>query len=72
MAMNLGKCIASFMAFQHGAWDLGFLVRQLLGVAIKNVLILPMNFGPRCGDVVRARLYTTYYGSYPQTYPPTT
>eukprot|EP00973_Karenia_brevis_P023120 3183830-Karenia_brevis.AAC.1 len=61
MAMNLGKCIASPMAFQHGTWDLGFLVRQHPGVAIKNVLVLPMNFGQRCGALARARLYTTYY-----------
>eukprot|EP00973_Karenia_brevis_P017581 2411449-Karenia_brevis.AAC.1 len=25
MAMTLGKCIASFIAFQHGTRDLGFL-----------------------------------------------
>eukprot|EP00973_Karenia_brevis_P022737 3129178-Karenia_brevis.AAC.1 len=58
MAMKLGKCIASFMAVQHGTWDLGFLVRQLLGLAIRNVLLLHMNFGQRCGDVAKERLYT--------------
>eukprot|EP00973_Karenia_brevis_P044130 6114835-Karenia_brevis.AAC.1 len=58
MAMNLGKCIASFTAFQHVTWDLGFLVKRLLGVAITNVLLSLRTYGHRCGSVARARLYT--------------